>query len=74
MRRTLIQGIDVHAVETLARLVTHFRDYRPIELCRATMNLDAAPPAYAADFRDTKGQEETREHTSWGSTVVRSWA
>ena len=51
----LIQGIDVYPVETLARLVTHFRDYHPIEPCRATLDLDADPPAYAADFQDIKG-------------------
>ena len=43
----LIQGIDVYPVETLARLVTHFRDYHPIEPCRATLDVDAEPPGYA---------------------------
>jgi len=52
----LIQGIDIYPVETLARLVTHFRDYHPIEPCRATLDLDADPPACAADFQDIKGQ------------------
>ena len=51
----LIQGIDVYPVETLARLVTHFRDYHPNEPCRATLDLDADPPAYAADFQDKNG-------------------
>ena len=42
-------------METLARLVTHFRDYHPIEPCRATLDLDADPPAYTADVQDIKG-------------------
>jgi len=52
----LIQGSDVYPVETLARLVTHFRDYHPIEPCRATLDVDAEPPPYGADLQDTKGQ------------------
>ena len=56
----LIEGIDVYPVETLARLVTHFRDYHPIEPCRATLDVDADPPAYAADFQDIKGQEHVK--------------
>ena len=60
----LIQGIDIYPVETLARLVTHFRDYHSIEPCRAALDLDddtctcvrcKCPPAYAADFQDIKG-------------------
>ena len=43
MRRTLIEGIAVYPVETLARLVTHFRNYHPIEPCRAALDLDAEP-------------------------------
>lgn len=27
-----VEGIDVYLVKTLARLVTHFRDYPPIEI------------------------------------------
>ena len=60
--RTLIQGIDVYPVETVARLVTHFCEYHRIEPCRATLGLDADPPAYAAAFQDIKGQEKTQEH------------
>jgi len=41
-----------YPVESLARLVTHFRDCHPIEPCRATLDLDADPPAYAADVQD----------------------
>jgi len=52
-----MQGIDVYPVETLARLVTHFRDYHPIEPCRAILDFDAEPPASAADFRDLQGQK-----------------
>ena len=51
----LIQRIDVYPVATLARLVTHFRDYHPIEPCRAALDLDADPPVCAVDFQDTKG-------------------
>ena len=51
----LIQGIDVYPVETLARLVTHFRNYHPIEPCRAALDLDAEPRSYAADFQNIKG-------------------
>jgi len=61
MRRTLIQDINVDPLETLARLVTHFRDYHPIEPCRATPDVDAGPPAYVADFQDIKGQEYTQK-------------
>jgi len=61
MRRTLIEGIAVYPVETLARLVTHFGDYHPIEPCRTTLDLGADRPAYAADFQDIKGHEHTRE-------------
>jgi hypothetical protein len=42
-------------VDTLGRLAAHFRDYHPIEPYRATLDLDADPPAYACDFQDIKG-------------------
>ena len=51
----LIEGIDVYPVDTLARLVTHFRDYHPIEPYRNTMDLDVDPPSCAADLQDLKG-------------------
>jgi len=47
-------------VDTLARLATHFRDYHPIEPYRTVFDLDADPPAYAADFMDIKGQEHVK--------------
>ncbi|PKO22184.1 MAG: magnesium chelatase [Chloroflexi bacterium HGW-Chloroflexi-1] len=56
----LMDGIDVYPVETLARLVTHFRDYHPIEPYRTEMDLDVEPPDYAADFQDIKGQEHVK--------------
>ena len=49
-------------METLARLVTHFRDYHPIEPCRATLDLDAEPPVCAADIQDIKGQGYTQKY------------
>jgi magnesium chelatase family protein len=52
----LMDGIDVYPVDTLARLVTHFRTYHPIEPYRTVFDLDADPPDYAADFCDIKGQ------------------
>ena len=55
----LIEGIDVYPVPTLGGLAAHLRDYHPIEPYRATLDLDAAPPAYAADFMDIKGQMST---------------
>jgi hypothetical protein len=51
----LVEGIDVYPVDTLARLATHFRDYHPIEPYRTVFDLDADPPAYAADFMDING-------------------
>jgi magnesium chelatase family protein len=51
----LVEGIDVYPVDTLARLATHFRDYHPIEPYRTVFDLDADPPAYAADFMGIKG-------------------
>ena len=51
----LVEGIDVYPLESLGRLVTHFRDYHPIEPYRASIDLEADPPAYAADFQDIKG-------------------
>ena len=56
----LIEGIDVYPVETLSRLAAHLRDYNPIEPYRATFDLEADPPAYAADFSDIKGQEHVK--------------
>jgi magnesium chelatase family protein len=56
----LVEGIDVYPVETLARLATHFRDYHPIEPYTTVVDLDAGPPAYAADFQDIKGQEHVK--------------
>jgi magnesium chelatase family protein len=56
----LVEGIDVYPLESLARLVTHFRDYHPIEPYRATIDLEADPPSYAADFQDIKGQEHVK--------------
>jgi magnesium chelatase family protein len=51
----LVEGIDVYLVDALARLATHYRDYHPIEPYRAVMDLNADPPAYAADFMDIYG-------------------
>lgn len=68
-----MEGIDVHPVSTLARLVSHFHDYYPIEPYWTVIDLDADPPAYAADFTDIKGQISIRNN-SWGFTVIRSWA
>ncbi len=51
----LVEGIAEYPLESLARLVTHFRDYHPIESYRASIDLEADPPAYAADFSDIKG-------------------
>jgi len=56
----LIEGIDVYPVDTLGRLVAHFRDYHPIEPYRTNLDLDAEPPSYAADFQDIKGQEHVK--------------
>ncbi len=56
----LIEGIDVYPVDTLGHLVAHLADYNPIEPYRANLDLDADPPAYAADFRDIKGQEHVK--------------
>ena len=55
----LVEGINVYPVDTLARLATHFRDYHPIEPVRTVFDLDADPPAYAANFMDIKGQMST---------------
>jgi len=70
---TLVEGIDVYPLESLGRLVTHFRDYHPIEPYRTSIDLDADPPAYAADFQDIKGRLQ-HEFNSLGFTVMRSWA
>jgi hypothetical protein len=35
--------------------VTRFRDCHPITPSRTVFDLDADPPAYAADFMDIKG-------------------
>jgi hypothetical protein len=51
----LVEGIDVYPVGMLARLVAHFRDYNPIEPYQASLDLNADPPAYAADFVDIYG-------------------
>ena len=53
--------VDVYPVETLERLVTDFRRYHPIEADHATLDLDADPPTYAADFRDIKGYVSGQE-------------
>ena len=37
----LVEGIDVYPVDTLGRLVTHFRDYHPIEPYHAELDLEA---------------------------------
>ncbi len=46
----------------MGRLVAHFRDYHPIEPYQATFDLDADPPAYAADCSDIYGQISTQLH------------
>ncbi len=56
----LVEGIDVYPVDTLGRLAAHLRDYNPIEPYRATLDLSADPPVYAADFSDIKGQIATQ--------------
>ena len=56
----LIEGIDVYPVDTLGHLVAHLRDYNPIEPHHTTLDLDADPPIYAADFSDIKGQEHVK--------------
>ena len=56
----LVEGIDVYPVDTLGRLVTHFRDYHPIEPYHAELDLEADPPSYATDFQDIKGQEHVK--------------
>jgi len=58
-------------VETLARLVTHFRDYHSIKPCRATLDLDAERPACAAGISDTKGRGKPKD-TSSAFAVVHS--
>jgi len=58
----LIQGIDVYPVETLARLIMHFRGCHPIELRRATLDLDADFPTYASDFRTINRHEYAQIH------------
>jgi magnesium chelatase family protein len=56
----LIEGIDVYPVDTLAHLVAHLRSYNLITPYHATLDLDADPVAYAADFSDIKGQEHVK--------------
>jgi magnesium chelatase family protein len=56
----LMEGVNVYPVESLGRLAAHFRDYHPIEPYRATLDLSADPPTYAADFQDIKGQEHVK--------------
>jgi hypothetical protein len=51
----LVEGIDLHPVDTLARWMTHFRDYHPIKPCRMVFDLDADSPAHAAGFADIYG-------------------
>ena len=56
----LIEGITVYPVEALGRLAAHLRDYHPIEPYRATLDLAAETPTYAADFQDIMGQEHVK--------------
>jgi magnesium chelatase family protein len=56
----LVEGIDVYPVDTLGHLVTHFRDYNPIEPYRAALTMDDDLPEYAADLQDVKGQEHVK--------------
>jgi magnesium chelatase family protein len=56
----LIEGLTVYPVDTLGRLAAHLRDYHPIEPYTTTLDLEADPPAYAADFSDIKGQEHVK--------------
>jgi hypothetical protein len=55
LRQRRWRGIDVYPAETRGWLVTRFRDCHPITPSRTVFDLDADPPAYAADFMDIKG-------------------
>jgi len=48
-RGGLVEGIDVYPVDTLGRLVTHFRDYHPIEPYHPSR--PGADPDYATTSR-----------------------
>jgi magnesium chelatase family protein len=56
----LVEGIEVYPVDSLGRLVTHFRDYHPIQPYHADLNLDADPLTYVTDYQDVKGQEHVK--------------
>ncbi len=56
----LVEGIKVYPVDSLGRLAAHLRDYHPIEPYAVSLDLEADPPVYAADFSDIKGQEHVK--------------
>jgi predicted ATPase with chaperone activity len=68
----LVGESDVYLVETLVRLVTHFRDYHPVELNKAVLELDAYSPAHAAGFVDICGQEHVKR--ALGAVAIRPLA
>jgi magnesium chelatase family protein len=57
----LIQGVTVIPVDNLISLVGHLNDFQPIPAFEPHFEFDADDlPAYAADFREIKGQEHVK--------------
>ena len=56
----LVEGLEVIPVASLASLVGHLHGYAPIPPYERPARFDDAPPVYAVDFRDVKGQEHVK--------------
>jgi magnesium chelatase family protein len=57
----LVDGLTVHPVESLGQLAAHLQGLQEIAPYRPPQNaVSLAPPTYAADFADVKGQEHVK--------------
>jgi magnesium chelatase family protein len=57
---SLVQGLEVIPVSSLASLVGHLHGYAPIPAYDNSLVFDEAPAVYPVDFRDVKGQEHVK--------------
>ncbi len=56
----LVRGLEVHALEDLVRVVRLLREPGEVAPCRFDERELVAPPAYAVDFEDVKGQQHVK--------------
>lgn len=56
----LVRGLEVYALEDLVRVVRLLREPGDVAPCRLDERDLVAPPAYAVDFEDVKGQRHAK--------------